>query len=108
MKHPTSYRLPQITLDQIEQLRQATQMTQAEIVQTAIDRMFREEIKMTATYTVVSDRFAQEPTETTLDQFYKDAESLGWDRPNLVPQTIGADQYRDATTGEVILKKKST
>jgi hypothetical protein len=96
-----------MTLDQIEQLRQATQMTQAEIVSAAIDRMYQKESKMSATYTVVSDRFAQEPVETTLDQFYKDVESLGWERPNLVPQTIGADQYRDATTGEVILEKKN-
>jgi predicted DNA-binding protein len=76
MKQPTSYRLPRFTLDQIEQLRQATQMTQAEIVQTAVDRMYREDAKMK--YTIEVKRNGDTISETpgyTQSQAVREAKS---------------------------------
>jgi len=58
---------------------------------------------MTATtYIVVSDRFSSDPVETTLLQFFRDCEELGW-KPNLIRSE---DNYIDAETGEVVLQKK--
>jgi predicted DNA-binding protein len=45
-KRPTSARLSDLTTDQLSHLVQQTGMTQSEVISTAIDRMYREEIKM--------------------------------------------------------------
>lgn len=47
-KKPTSFRLPDITIHQLALLIDRTGMTQAEVVSTAIDRMYREEIRRAA------------------------------------------------------------
>lgn len=49
MKSLTSIRMPKITDDQIEALKGKTGLNQSEIITTAIDRMYREEIKMNET-----------------------------------------------------------
>lgn len=46
MKTLTSIRLPELTASQIEALKYKTGLGQSEIITTAIDRMYREEIKM--------------------------------------------------------------
>jgi len=55
----------------------------------------------TTVYRVVSDRYASDPVETTLDKFIRDCEELGWP----LNITWSGDNYIDADTGEVILEK---
>jgi len=55
----------------------------------------------TTVYRVVSDRYASDPVETTLDQFVSDCKELGWP----LNITWSGDNYIDADTGEVILEK---
>lgn len=51
MKNLTSIRMPEITKNQIDKLQAKTGLNQSEIITTAIDRMYAQEIKMNA-YTI--------------------------------------------------------
>lgn len=54
----TSYRLPEMTLNQIEQLAKTTGSSDANVIAFAIDRMFQQEIKtMTTQTTTVTLKF---------------------------------------------------
>ena len=46
MKRTTSYKLSDMTLRQIKELQDGLRMSQTELLAIAIDRMYREEIKM--------------------------------------------------------------
>jgi predicted transcriptional regulator len=46
MKRTTSFKLSDMTLRQIKELQDALKMSQTELLAIAIDRMYREEIKM--------------------------------------------------------------
>ena len=46
MKRTTSFKLSDLTLRQIKELQDALRMTQTELLAIAVDRMYREEMKM--------------------------------------------------------------
>jgi len=61
-KQVTSYRLSLLTLNQINTLSEHTGQSKANVIQTAIDRMYREEIKDMSTYYITNAMLGDQAT----------------------------------------------
>lgn len=71
----TTYRLGTMTLNQIDNLAESTGMSKANVVQTAIDRMYQQEIKTMQTYTNIDERYGDQVQATIAD--YQELNSDG-------------------------------
>ena len=61
----------------------------------------------TTRYHIVSGRWAgdMDPSlPVTVTEFYECCDALDWPRPELTPNRPGEAEYRDAATGEVVLR----
>jgi len=98
---PTTYRLARRTLEQIDQLAKMTGHSKANVIQTAIDRMYQQETRTMKTYIVTNERYSNEPVPTTLADLEQLARDHDWDAEFTETHRNGADIIVD-NRGDVV------